>query len=83
MPAGGKRAAGMSEDRDWRSGLVFVPFVPVEKGWPAGDDRIRAGAVLRVGGEDYLVGDVNELLGVCDDCRDFRYEDIDAIAYLF
>lgn len=29
-----------------------------------------------------LVGDVNELLGVCDDCTTFDWEDINGIAYL-
>jgi len=29
-----------------------------------------------------LVGDVNKLLGVCDDCMTFCWEDIEAIAYL-
>lgn len=43
--------------------------------------EIHAGDLLRLrSGEIVLVGNVNELLGVCDDCRDFGKDDIEAIA---
>lgn len=32
--------------------------------------------------EFYLVGDVNTMLGVCDDCTGFEHGDVEAIAYL-
>lgn len=40
--------------------------------------NLLAGMLLRTRCDDkiVLVGDVNELLGVCDDCKDFRHEDI-------
>lgn len=46
--------------------------------------QVRAGAVLKLkDGEIYFVGDCNEMLGGCDDCCDFRHEDIAEIAYLW
>lgn len=46
--------------------------------------RVREGAVLKLkSGEIYLVGYCNEILGVCDDCRDFDYQAIAEIAYLW
>lgn len=46
--------------------------------------ELLAGDVLRLRtGEVVLVGDVNMLLGVCDDCRDFRKTDIESIASIW
>jgi hypothetical protein len=46
--------------------------------------RVRAGAVLKLkDGYLYFVGECNELLGVCDDCCEFKHEDIVEIAYLW
>lgn len=38
--------------------------------------RISAGTVLQIKGAQYLVGDVNELMGTCDDCREFTGNEI-------
>lgn len=72
------------------SNLSFEPFVfeAVSEDCPTPtietQERVRAGAVLRLkGGDVYLVGDCNELLGTCDDCCDFRHEAIAEIAYLW
>jgi hypothetical protein len=48
------------------------------------DTQIKAGLLLktRLGGEVYLVGNVNELLGVCDDCTAFAREHITEYADL-
>lgn len=46
--------------------------------------QVRAGAVLKLkDGSTHFVGDCNELLGVCDDCREFDYKDIAEIAHLW
>lgn len=46
--------------------------------------RVQPGAVLKLKtGGFYLVGDCNAILGVCDDCCEFGYEDIAEIAYLW
>lgn len=72
--------------------LEFKPFVyettkdvfgiyPTEKTI----NQIRTGAVLKLRRKKpryALVGTVNRLLGVCDDCKNFELEDIEAIAYL-
>ena len=57
--------------------------------------KVRPGAVLRLKeigkrstgdgthkGRYALVGDVNAILGGCDDCMSFVWEDIEGIAYL-
>lgn len=46
--------------------------------------ELQSGDVLRLRtGELVLVGDVNMMLGVCDDCRDFGKEDIRSIASIW
>lgn len=45
--------------------------------------QIRSGAILQLKDGAYaIVGSVNCLLGVCDDCKHFGIEDISKIAYL-
>jgi hypothetical protein len=45
--------------------------------WHAGPPpELLEGMVVKVGEKPYLVGAVNELGGVCDDCRDFRHDEI-------
>lgn len=34
------------------------------------------GTRIRVSVKEYLIGDINILGGVCDDCMDFGYEEI-------
>lgn len=34
------------------------------------------GTVVEIDGREFLIGDINELGGVCDDCMDFEYEAI-------
>lgn len=74
--------------------LNFQPFqYEDELSWPgatrrsvteATRARVRTGAVLRHrDGTVYVVGDINEILGACDDCCPFDYEDIAEIAYLW
>lgn len=47
------------------------------------EKQIRVGAVLKLkNGTFELVGSVNRLLGVCDDCTNFNMKDIAEIAYL-
>lgn len=77
-------------------GLTFEPFVFEEE--PNNSEyerdykrptqetrgRVRAGAVLKLkDGDVYFVGECNTRLGVCDDCCEFKYEDIVEIAYLW
>ncbi|MDQ3748009.1 MAG: hypothetical protein M3367_03175 [Acidobacteriota bacterium] len=46
--------------------------------------EIKSGHILRLKtGEIHLVGDVNEILGVCDDCTIFKKDDIEAIAHIY
>ena len=50
--------------------------------------QVRPGAVLKLRPAEnrskyVLVGDVNRLLGVCDDCTDFDLKDIVSIAYIY
>jgi hypothetical protein len=46
--------------------------------------RLKAGDVLKLKSRKYvLVGHVNKNLGVCDDCTDFKEEDIKEIASFF
>jgi hypothetical protein len=55
--------------------LTFQPY----------DSRreLRPGDVLKLrSGEFKIVGDVNSLLGVCDDCKDFESYEIVAVASL-
>lgn len=73
--------------------LTFQPFDYQEA--PAWEDgplspseetrhKVYAGAVLKLkDGSIYLVGDCNEILGVCDDCTEFQLRDVDEIAYLW
>ena len=50
----------------------------------AAQDSIKPGTVLQLkNGKYLLVGDVNPLLGVCDDCQECHYEDIEFIARIF
>jgi hypothetical protein len=45
--------------------------------------RLKPGDVLFMkDGKYLLVGDVNKVLGVCDDCTDYSMEDIKGIATL-
>jgi len=45
---------------------------------------IKPGVVLKTKDDElFLVGDVNVLLGICDDCSDFNYEDIVEYADIF
>jgi len=45
--------------------------------------EIRAGSVLKLKDDRIvLVGDVNELLGVCDDCTEFKRDAIQEIAHI-
>ncbi len=47
-------------------------------------EQLIPGAVLKLrDGSTHLVGTVNQLLGVCDDCTEFHIEDIAKIAYLW
>ncbi len=47
-------------------------------------NEIKTGDILCLkNGKIYLVGDVNELLGVCDDCTEFSKNDIDSIAHIY
>lgn len=58
------------------AGLEFQPY-----DW---EMEIKSGMVLKLkSGEIALVGDVNELLGVCDDCTGFFKEDIAEFAHLW
>jgi len=46
-------------------------------------NEIKTGDILRLKeGQIVLVGDVNQLLGVCDDCTEFNKDDIDSIAHI-
>ena len=47
-------------------------------------EEIKPGMVLRVRGADdlYLVGDVNDCRGVCDDCTTFAHDEIEDFAAL-
>lgn len=48
------------------------------------DRAFQPGDVLKLNsGQLVLVGDVNTLLGVCDDCRDFGPGDIEAMASIW
>jgi hypothetical protein len=48
------------------------------------DQVFQPGDVLKLrSGQVVLVGDVNTMLGVCDDCRDFGPEDIEAMASIW
>ncbi len=38
--------------------------------------ELLEGMVVKAQEKSYLVGAVNELGGVCDDCRDFRHDEI-------
>lgn len=68
--------------------LEFQPYHP--KDHDDADDaflesraEIGAGCVLKLkNGTLELVGTVNALLGVCDDCTRFEHKDIKAIAFL-
>lgn len=51
-----------------------VPWTTYGKSW----DRFRADGLAKPGiqihvesGKDYLIGDINELCGICDDCTAF------------
>jgi hypothetical protein len=47
-------------------------------------DTFSSGEVLKLNnGEIYLVGDINEVLGICDDCKTFTISDISARANIF
>jgi hypothetical protein len=62
-------------------GLSFEPF-DVRADF-AGGTEVRPGDVLRLkSGEVYLVGGVNDLLGVCDDCVGFPREAVAEYARL-
>lgn len=74
--------------------LTFEPFIfEKEPPWEGAEHmsiseatkrRVRTGAVVRLkDGDVYFVGDCNAILGVCDDCCEFKYEDIGEIAYLW
>lgn len=46
-------------------------------------DQISPGAVLRMkNGSIQIVGDCNQLFGVCDDCVEYGYEDVKEIAHI-
>jgi hypothetical protein len=36
------------------------------------DELAKAGTLVDVEGKIYLIGDINEVGGVCDDCMDFE-----------
>jgi hypothetical protein len=53
--------------------LEFKPFVLTQEWWK----QLKAGMLIKTKKDElYLIGHVNCLLGVCDDCRDFSKEDI-------
>lgn len=62
---------------DWlKRNLVFKPFDQ--------NIEIKAGDVLKLkNGETHLVGDVNEVLGVCEDCTIFKSDDIEEIGNIY
>ena len=66
--------------------ITFGPFgfgPEASAAFAAVHKAVRPGAVLLFSdGVAQLVGHVNPLMGVCDDCREYRYEDVVAIAYL-
>jgi len=71
----------MSAFCDWIDSLD-LPFIPMPEEW----FELEQGMVLRcrsrsVDPRYHLVGYVNTLLGVCDDCRE-RWESYDAWAWL-
>lgn len=54
--------------------LEFKPFILQEKKWW---EQIKVGMIVKTKKDElYLVGHVNQLLGVCDDCKDFCTADI-------
>lgn len=69
-------------------GLTFKKFRCKRKrdkvfGWLEAPDQIKPGDVLHMkDGEYLLVGDVNKVLGVCDDCTNYELKDIKEIATL-
>jgi hypothetical protein len=70
------------------AGLDFKPFKYELRspGLETDETRkqVRSGAVLKLkDGFTYFVGDVNDILGVCDDCTEFSFSDIAEIAYLW
>jgi hypothetical protein len=71
--------------------LTFKPFKAREEKTDYGTTRwvpdsrhpIRAGSVLRLkNGRVQIVGDCNELFGVCDDCVEYGYKDIKEVAHI-
>lgn len=77
----------LTED-DIIAGLDFKPFKYElrSRGLETDETRkqVRSGAVLKLkDGTTYFVGDVNDILGTCDDCTAFSFSDIAEIAYLW
>lgn len=55
--------------------LVFSSFTP--------ECIITSGSILKLkDGSIKIVGDVNKILGVCDDCTDFGKDEITEIAHM-
>ena len=60
--------------------VAFRPFIDDEDS----RDALSFGDVVRLkSGEVRLIGDVSEILGVCDNCRGFYSEDIAEIGSIF
>lgn len=84
-------ANGFPEDLGWTESL---PFIDVAAFWRdhewtdatpfRNDDGWLPGTVLRdKDGAVYLVGDVNRLLGTCDDCRhEIQNKDVTAASHI-
>jgi len=50
---------------------------------PDSHAQIRSGSVLRLkSGAIQIVGDCNEVFGVCDDCVEYGYKDIAEVAHI-
>jgi len=46
-------------------------------------DQIRPGTVIRFNdGVVQIVGHCNEIFGVCDDCTEYGYDDVEAVAHV-
>jgi hypothetical protein len=64
--------------------LDYLTFTKYKKGI-----KLESGDIIQTNdGKFLLIGDVNEVLGICDDCTEFSKEDIyriakDALGQLF
>lgn len=59
------------------TGLHFTAYEATRR------EEFTVGTVLKLkDGSIKVVGDVNTLLGVCDDCTEFKREDIKEVAHI-